>query len=87
MLTPRRRQHVTVHNYLIARSTEVRRPKEYSMESSYRVAGIDVHKSMLAVVVSDVAGEGEFQFERRRFGAARKLCTIFNFSLSASLKQ
>jgi hypothetical protein len=29
------------------------------MESSYRVAGIDVHKSMLAVVVSDVAAEGE----------------------------
>jgi len=40
------------------------------MESSYRVVGIDVHKSMLAVVVSDVAGEGEFQFERRKFGAA-----------------
>ena len=39
------------------------------MESSYRVVGIDVHKSMLAVVVSDVAGEGEFQFERRKFGA------------------
>ncbi len=40
------------------------------MESSYRVAGIDVHKSMLAVVVSDVTQEGEFQFERRKFGTA-----------------
>ena len=38
------------------------------MDRSYLVAGIDVHKSMLAVVVSDVAREGEFQFERRKFG-------------------
>ena len=35
---------------------------------SYRIAGIDVHKKMLAVVVADVAVEGEFQFERRQFG-------------------
>jgi transposase len=35
---------------------------------SYRIAGIDVHKKMLAVVVADVAVEGEFRFERRRFG-------------------
>jgi hypothetical protein len=35
---------------------------------SYRIAGIDVHKKMLAVVVADIAVEGEFQFERRRFG-------------------
>ncbi|HUD23333.1 MAG TPA: IS110 family transposase [Acidobacteriaceae bacterium] len=34
----------------------------------YRVAAIDVHKKMLAVVVADVAGEGEYQFERRKFG-------------------
>lgn len=33
---------------------------------AYRIAGIDVHKKMLAVVVSDVEGEGEYQFERRR---------------------
>jgi transposase len=39
------------------------------MEPTYRVAGIDVHKSMLAVVVADVAREGEFQFQRRKFGA------------------
>jgi hypothetical protein len=36
---------------------------------SYRIAGIDVHKRMLAVVVADVAGEGEYEFERRKFGA------------------
>ena len=34
----------------------------------YQVAAIDVHKKMLAVVVADVAGEGEYQFERRKFG-------------------
>lgn len=31
----------------------------------YRIAGIDVHKRMLAVVVADVAVEGEYEFERR----------------------
>jgi transposase len=37
---------------------------------SYRIAGIDVHKKMLAVVVSDVEIEQEYQFERRRFGSS-----------------
>jgi len=32
-------------------------------------AGIDVHKKVLAVVVSDVEIESEFQFERRTFGS------------------
>jgi transposase len=36
---------------------------------SYRIAAIDVHKKMLAVVVADIAVEGEYQFERRKFGA------------------
>ena len=35
---------------------------------AYRIAGIDVHKRMLAVVVADVEGESEYQFERRQFG-------------------
>jgi transposase len=35
----------------------------------YRIAGIDVHKRMLAVVVSDVEIESEYQFERRKFGS------------------
>ena len=36
---------------------------------SYRIAGIDVHKRMLAVVVADVAaGEGPYEFERREYG-------------------
>src|SRR6266496_819667 len=36
---------------------------------SYRIAGIDVHKKMLAVVVSDVEIESEYRFERRMFGS------------------
>jgi hypothetical protein len=36
---------------------------------SYRFAAVDVHKKMLAVVVTDIAGEGEYQFQRRKFGA------------------
>ena len=36
---------------------------------SYRIAGIDVHKRILAVVVSNVEVESEFQFERRMFGS------------------
>ena len=36
---------------------------------SYRIAGIDVHKKMLAVVVTDVEIDSEYQFEQRRFGS------------------
>jgi len=36
---------------------------------SYRIAGIDVHKKMLAVVVTDVEVQGENQFERIRYGS------------------
>ena len=36
--------------------------------ATYRIAGIDVHKKMLAVI-ADVAAEGEYHFERRRFGS------------------
>jgi transposase len=35
----------------------------------YGIAGIDVHKRMLAVVVSDVEIDGEYNFERRQFGS------------------
>src|SRR6266700_4051700 len=37
---------------------------------SYRIAGIDVHKRMLAVVVSDVEVDSEFHFERRKFSSS-----------------
>ena len=36
----------------------------------YRIAGVDVHKKMLAVVVTDVDVEGEWRFTRRQFGTS-----------------
>jgi transposase len=36
---------------------------------AYTIAGIDVHKRMLAVVVCDLAADGEDAFERRQFGS------------------
>jgi transposase len=36
----------------------------------YRIAGVDVHKRMLAVVIADVAVEGEYEFECRRAGTS-----------------
>ena len=35
---------------------------------AYRIAGIDVHKKMLAVVVADVEIDGDFHFERQKVG-------------------
>jgi transposase len=35
---------------------------------AYRIAGIDVHKAMVAVAVADVEVDGDWQFERRQFG-------------------
>jgi transposase len=37
---------------------------------SYRIAGIDVHKRLLAVVVSEVEVYGEYEFERKQFGTS-----------------
>jgi hypothetical protein len=36
----------------------------------YKIAGIDVHKRMLHVVVSDVEVDGEYDFTRRIFGSS-----------------
>jgi len=36
---------------------------------AYRIAGIDVHKKVLAVVVADVEVHSEYEFERRRYGS------------------
>lgn len=36
--------------------------------NTYRVAGIDVHKKMLAVVVGSICENGEIHFERGKFG-------------------
>jgi hypothetical protein len=40
----------------------------------YRIAGIDVHKKMLAVAVADVQVEGDVHFERLKVGPARSNC-------------
>ncbi len=37
---------------------------------AYRIAGVDVHKKMLAVVIADVAVDREYQFERRTVGTS-----------------
>lgn len=37
---------------------------------SYRIAGIDVHKRMIVVVVADVEVAGEYEFERRQYGSS-----------------
>src|ERR1700692_250218 len=36
---------------------------------AYSIAGIDVHKKKLAVVVADVEVDDEYQFERRWYGS------------------
>lgn len=36
----------------------------------HRIAGIDVHKKMLAVVVADVEVDGDYQFERHKVGTS-----------------
>jgi hypothetical protein len=36
----------------------------------YRIAGIDVHKKMLAVVVTDVEIDGEYHFDRQKVGTS-----------------
>ena len=51
----------------------------------YRIAGIDVHKKMLAVVVSDVEIESEFQFARSP--ALGKIArSVFSFHPRAALR-
>jgi transposase len=36
----------------------------------YKIAAIDVHKKMLAVVTADIAVDGEYDFERRQFSTS-----------------
>ena len=54
----------------------------------YRIAGIDVHKRMLAVAVADVAVEGEYTFSRRRFGTRpSELRCLAEWLLSEEVEQ
>jgi transposase len=43
-------------------------PEERPMP--YYIAGVDVHKKMLAVVVADVEVAGDYQFERLKVGTS-----------------
>ena len=40
----------------------------------YRIAGIDVHKKMLAVVVADVETDGDYHVERHKVGTSPPTC-------------
>jgi hypothetical protein len=41
---------------------------------AYRIAGIDVHKKMVAVAVADVEEVGAWRFERRQIGTSGQVC-------------
>jgi len=55
---------------------------------TYRIAGIDVHKRMLAVVIADVAVEGEYQFERRKVGTSpSELCRLADWLAAEQVEE
>jgi transposase len=55
---------------------------------SYRIAGIDVHKRMLAVVIADVAVEGEYQFQRRKVGTSpSELCRLADWLVAEQVEE
>ena len=54
----------------------------------YRIAGIDVHKRMLAVVIADVAVEGEYRFERRKVGTSpSELCRLAEWLVAEQVEE
>ena len=54
----------------------------------YRIAGIDVHKRMLAVVIADIAADGEFQFERRKVGTSpSELCRLADWLAAEQVEE
>jgi hypothetical protein len=55
---------------------------------TYRIAGIDVHKRMLAVVIADVAVEGEYQFERRKVSTSPSaLCRLADWLVAQPVEE
>jgi transposase len=52
------------------------------VQKTHRIAGIDVHKKMLAVVVADAAAEG-LRFERRKFPAGAEGLRLLSEWLAA----
>ena len=54
----------------------------------YRIAGIDVHKRMLAVVIVDVAVEGEYRFERRKVGTSpSEICRLAEWLVAEQVEE
>jgi len=54
----------------------------------YRIAGIDVHKRMLAVVITDIAEDVEFQFERRKVGTSpSELCRLADWLAAEQVEE
>jgi len=43
---------------------------------SYKLAAVDVHKRMLAVVIADVEKEGDFEFQHRKFDATARRIAV-----------
>src|SRR2546430_3601314 len=57
-------------------------------QMKYRIAGIDVHKRMLAVVIADVAVDGEFQFERRKVGTSpSEMCRLAEWLVAEQVEE
>src|SRR5207302_6678390 len=57
-------------------------------QMKYRIAGIDVHKRMLAVVIADVAVEGEYQFERRKVGTSpSEMCRLADWLVAEQVEE
>ena len=55
---------------------------------TYRIAGIDVHKRMLAVVIADVAVEEEYQFERRKVGTSpSEICRLAEWLVAEQVEE
>jgi transposase len=55
---------------------------------SYRIAGIDVHKRMLAVVIADIAVEGEYQFERRKVPTSpSEMCRLAEWLVAEQVEE
>src|SRR6476619_837786 len=54
----------------------------------YRIAGIDVHKKMLAVAMADVEVEGEWRFERHQFGTSpSQLCVLADWLVDRDVEE
>src|SRR5213594_4247800 len=55
---------------------------------AYRIAGIDVHKRMLAVVIVDVSVDGEYQFQRRKVGTSpSELCRLADWLVAEQVEE